>query len=293
MTMNKLLALNSLRWYLRLPIKWALFALTVLVVCFPYPSRLVRHIRHWRDPNALVEPDAPAIRPFVEELRVSLTDDLSPREVLKRVEQYVYEKIPYEWDWNTWGTADYLPTVTEVVEMGKEDCDGRAVVAASLLRNFGFDAQLVTDLTHVWVKTDKGETMGPGGKKVVVATESGLEVNLAGLAELPRAAAYGVAVFPLLRELIMLGVMWLLLLRRGGGVSCSLGGLACFLTGLFFVRKGSLEYRDPIVWMQWASLAGLTTGFMLLLVRAKYNARRAENTQRSDASKPLPLGRDM
>ena len=132
--MNKLFVLNRLRWPLRIPVKWAIFAVVVLLVCFPYPHMLIRHVRHWRDPDALIAPDAQVLRPFVEEL-LPLLDNRSPEEALEHVERYVYEKIPYEWDWNTWGVADYLPTVEEVMEKGVEDCDGRAVIAASLLRD--------------------------------------------------------------------------------------------------------------------------------------------------------------
>ncbi len=277
--MSSLYALNNLRWYARLPIKWAIFALTVLAVCFPYPGLLSRHLRHCRDPNALIEPDAPAIQPFVEELRPKLTENLPPRMALKLVERFVYAKIPYEWDWNTWGTADYLPTVAEVIEMGKEDCDGRAVVAASLLRNFGFDAQLVTDFSHVWVKTDHGETIGPGKTKALIATDRGLRINPKALAELPKALAFGVAVFPLPRELIVVAVLSLLLLRRGGGVLCSLGGPALLLLGLMFLRAGGEDYHQPSLWMQWVGFASLLAGFATLLLWAGHKARNAERRQ--------------
>lgn len=274
--MLSLYALNTLRWYARLPIKWAVLGLTVLAVCFPYPGLLVRHLQHYQDTNALIEPDAPALQPLVEELRSRLSDDLKPRDALKRVEQFVYEKIPYEWDWNTWGMADYLPTVTEVIEMGKEDCDGRAVLAASLLRRFGFNARLVNNFSHMWVRTDQGETMMPGAKPVIISTDEGTQFHLEGLTELPRGFAYGVAVFPLLRELIILGVMWLLLLRRGGGILTSVVGLALFLAGLLLVRAGSKEYGDPTTWMQLLGLTGLTAGAAALLFGARFNVRRTE-----------------
>jgi hypothetical protein len=277
--MMSLYALNTLRWYARLPIKWAVLGLTVLVVCFPYPGRLVRHLQHCRDPNALIEPDAPALQPLVEELRSRLSDDLKPRDALKRVERFVYEKIPYEWDWNTWGTADYLPTVTEVIEMGKEDCDGQAVLAASLLRCFGFNARLVNNFSHMWVRTDQGDTMSPGAKPVIVSTDEGPQFHLEGLTELPRGLAFGIAVFPLLRELIILGVMWLLLLRRGGGILPSIVGLALLIAGLFLLRAGSKEYGDPKTWMQLLGLAGLTAGAVVLLLWARFNARRAERLE--------------
>ena len=274
--MNKLLVLNKLRWYVRLPVKWAVFALTVLAVCFPYPGLLIRHIRHWRDPDALIEPHAPAIQPFVNELAQRLGDDLAPREALKRVERFVHDKIEYDWDWNTWGTADYLPTVTETVEMGKEDCDGRAVVAASLLRRFGFEAQLVTDFAHVWVKTDWGETMGPGKKKAIVATDRGLRFRLSGLNELPKALAHGTAVFPLERELIILGMLWLLLLRPKGGMSWSVAGLGCFIVALVFLRNGGRNYYHPTVWMQWVGMGAVVMGFLVLLVGARRHAAAAD-----------------
>ena len=120
---------------------------------------------------------------------------------------------------------DYLPTVTEVIEQGKEDCDGQAVVAASLLKNFGYDAQLVNDLVHMWVKTDKGETMSPGKAAVVVATEDGLTIRPPAITEISKALAFGIAVFPLVRELIVVIALWLLLLRDNGGLGCSVVSL--------------------------------------------------------------------
>lgn len=275
MQVDKLFFLNTLRWYARLPIKWLLFGLTVLAVCFPYPDLLIRHLRHWQNPNALIEPDAAALQPLVLELAPRITDDLSPYYALWTVERFVYEKIEYEWDWNNWGTADYLPTVTEAVEKGKEDCDGRAVVAASLLNRFGFEAQLVTDFAHVWVKTEHGEIMGPGPRKAVIADQRGLKLQPGALSQVPRALAYGIAPFPLMRELIVVAMFWLLLLRRRGGVGCNLVALACFLNGLFFLRRGGLNCYDPVVWMQAVGVASILAGVVLLFVWAGANARTA------------------
>ncbi len=284
-TMQRFLILNELAWYARLPAKWAVFGLTVLLVCFPDPGRLVAHINHWRDPNALIEPDAAVLQPLVEELRPQMTDDLSPADALRLVERFVYEKLTYDWDWNTWGTADYLPTVTEAIEMGREDCDGRAVLAASLLANFGFETQIVTDFAHVWVKTDKGETMGPGRNKVVVATKKGLRVQWDALSEIPRAMAYGVGVFPLGRELIIIAALWLLLLRRGGRVASAVVGLAALVGGLVLMRAGSEVYLHPTVWMQWLSVTVFVGGLATLLWWVPRNARLACRTGAPDGQK--------
>ena len=271
--MGKLLFLNRLPWYTRLPVKWLIFGLSVLMVCFPNPALFVQHVRHWRDPNALVDPDAAALAPLVAELRSELSEDLSARETLRHVERYVHRKIPYEWDWNTWGLADYLPTVTETIEMGKEDCDGRAVVAASLLRNLGFDARLVTDFAHMWVKTERGETMGPGRRKAAVATDRGFQFQLAGLAELPRAFAFGVAVFPALREFILVVIAWGLMLRRGGGVWCGAAALALLVLGLLMLRSGGAVYDAPTLWVLLSGVVTMSTGPALLLLQAKGGTR--------------------
>ena len=280
---KKLLVLNTLPWHTRLPVKWAILGLTVLAVSFPYPRLAYRHLQHWRDPNALIEPHAPALQPWVEELRPSLFAELPPSEALKRVERFVYDKVPYEWDWNTWGLGDYLPTVSEVIGMGREDCDGRAVIAASLLQNFGFKAQIVTDFAHVWVKTDKGEAMGPGRRKAVIATDQGLQVQWSALAELPRASIYGIAVFPLIREMIVLLVGWWLMLRTNAGVIRSLFALVLLCMGLLLLRKGGGEYLKPVAWLQIAGALSATIAVVLLLLR---NRRAVGHDMATPASDP-------
>lgn len=271
--MNRLFAINRLRWHMRLPIKWAVFGLTLLIVCFPYPTRLVNHVKHWRNPNALIEPDAPAIQPLVEELRPLLGGDLTPRQTLSRVERFVYEKIPYEWDWVTWGTADYLPTVDEVLQMGKEDCDGRAVVAASILQNLGYEAELVTNFAHMWVKTDHGETMAPGKRKALTATDKGWRVDFKALIDLPRSLAFGIAVFPLSRELIVLFVMWLLMLRPGSGTVVGWCSILLLFVGLILLRIGSDSYQHPRIWIQGVALTGLLAAVVIMLFCGRYRAR--------------------
>lgn len=243
-----IMPLNRLRWYVRWPCKWAAFGIVYFIVCFPYPSLFIRHVRHWSNPNALIEPNAPALQPWVQELR-AMPAESDPQAVLKRVQQFVYDHVPYDWDWNTWGLVDYMPTITEVIEMGHEDCDGRAVVAASLLRNLGFNAHIVTDFAHVWVATDYGETMGPGKIKTVEMTDKGLKFQWGGLLELPRATAYGTAVFPIGREIILLLAAWLLLMRTSPRLL--LGGftLSLMLIGLYLVYQEDEPLRSVHSWV--------------------------------------------
>ncbi len=267
--MSLLFPLDKRRWYLRFPVKWAIFTLTVLGVCFPYPHILVRHVQHWSDPQSLVEPDAPGIVEMVSELQPQLRPELSARETLKVVERFVYKKIDYAYDWETWGTADYIPTGSEALDLGREDCDGRAVVAASMLQRLGYKAELVTDFTHVWVKTDKGETMGPGKTKAIIATDEGLKMQRGALGELPKALAYGVAVFPLERELIVLVVAWWLLLQPRGNKGFVVVSLMLLIGGLLFLRFAGRDHTNPAEEIQLIGLAGMTVGLLALLVRPR------------------------
>jgi len=268
MANRKSFSLNRLAWPMRLPVKWAMFGLATFAVCFPSPSILVRHIQHWRNPNKLIEPNAPSLAPMKTALESKLVGVTSDQQKLQAVESLVLEKVPYDWDWNTWGTADYIPTVAEAMEMGREDCDGRAVVAASLLKHLGFDATIVTDFAHVWVKTEAGEVMGPGNQKAIEATDGGLKINWSGLAMLPSAAAYGLAVFPLVREIILLVVLWLLFRRRRKGFLYDLVALGLLVGALVLLRIGGQDYRAPIFWLQWLGAIAVLVALSVMVARS-------------------------
>ncbi len=269
-------AWHQLRWYWRWPIKWAVVAATFFLICFPDPFLFARHLRHWQDPNAMINPDLPALAPWVEEVRGLINPESSPKKALKTVEKFVYKKVPYEWDWNTWGSADYLPTLAEVIEKGREDCDGQAVAAASILKSLGYKAELVTDFAHVWVKTDKGETMHPGKKTSIAATEKGFSINWNAVVDtLPKSLAWSVAPFPLGRELILLVIAWLMLLRPNVSWRWRLVCFWVVLSGLLFLRAGGHSFRDPNVALQWWGIAHLVAGAVTLFVLGRRGNRQS------------------
>ncbi len=217
--------LNPQRRRLRWPLKAGLFLLAVLLVTFPRLDLLARNIVHWSNVNALIDPDSPALDELALEVEPLLVGRPKGPEALAIVEGIVHARIPYAWDWQTWGVADYMPTVEQTMKAGREDCDGRALVAASLLQRFGYDARLKSDLTHVWVWTPQGETMAPretAGRTMIGADTAGTKLDLLALADprallidMPKAVAYGVSVFPAWRELILLSVFCGLILRPG------------------------------------------------------------------------------
>ncbi len=281
---NPLLIIHRRKWFVRWPAKVLAGVTAVTAVLFPYPDRLATHVERWQQPNILIEPDHPKITELVAEIEPALEADLQPPQILRKVERFVYKKVPYAWDWDTWGTVDYIPTVSEVFEQAREDCDGRAVIAASMLRKLGYEAELVTNFTHVWVKTNKGETMSPGKTKVIVATDQGLKVDANNLfANISKAAGYGVAVFPLGRELILALVLWWLSLRPGGGMFASFVALVLLINALLFIRIGSADHKAPDQLIQLAGLANFVLAMLLLWVVARFGRKSPERSMLNDA----------
>lgn len=278
------------RWYLRVPLKLCVFAVVSLFVLFPDPRQLGRHISRIRNLNAMIEPDAPGLAALEAEFRnrtaTTAPAATSPAHLLGEIECFVLDKVHYEWDWNLWGAADYMPTIGEMFDMAtntdgrlREDCDGRAVVAASLMRRLGYDATIVTDLRHVWVVTPEGSWMGPGGPATVRSTEQGNRVAWGTLlANVPTSLSFGIAVFPFARELIILLTAYGLMLTRGMSRSAAALGLLLLVQGLLFLRLGFLAPAavspHASSWPAWVGIVHVAAGFYVLFSAGR-RARRA------------------
>jgi hypothetical protein len=220
-------SLNPAQRRFRWPLKVTFLGLVVLFTLYPNPVLLTRHVRHWSDIAAMIEPDEPALLPMLAEVNRRLACEPEawndPPRVLEVVQDVVCSQIDYAWDWENWGCVDYLPTVAETIRRGREDCDGRAVVAASILQRLGFESSLITDGSHVWVRTSAGETMSPvptmSGRTLVTTNSAGesafdpfaLLGGHALLVDWPKNFAYGAAVFPVARLAIIVAAMLLCL----------------------------------------------------------------------------------
>lgn len=300
----------------RILIKWLFFFLVTLVVLFPYPRLLYRHVAHWRDLQSLVQPEAPELAGWDAELRRWLLESwpqepiagrsfrewlshTDPVRVQRSVEAFVLNKVKYAWDWDVWGMADYLPSVGEIFAVAgpreplREDCDGRAVIAASLMRRLGYEARIVTDLRHVWVSTPQGEWMGPGRQKTLVSTSQGSRIQAQTLwTNLPVSLSYGIAVFPWLRELMILFTAYLLCCHRRMHPLAALGGGVLLLQGLLFMRCGVLAptgvAADGSAWPAWVGIAHLLGGFVLLGMASRRARRRAGGDPRIKIPPALP-----
>ncbi len=234
--------LQAARRRYRWPIKWCILILVVLFVLYPRPTLLIRHIDHLRMMDALPDPQEPALKPVEQQFNAFVEQEgiEGGAALLDAVQRFVYERVPYGWDWEVWGVADYIPTLREVIDSPREDCDGRAVLAAALLRARGIDARLVAGNGHVWVAAEFGETMSPIGQASMIADEEGLRVQILDFFN-TRVIAYGIAVFPWRRELIILLTLWVLLLPRDFRWGPALLALYLLCSGLMTIRLAGVN----------------------------------------------------
>jgi hypothetical protein len=238
-------------WWSRWPLKWAFVGIVTFFVLYPRPRYFLRHVRHTADANRLIAPDAAALQGWRAELESRFPAGADAVERQRIVEKFVYEKVPYAFDWDTWGVVDYLPTVEEVIAAGREDCDGRALVAASLLRRYDPTVHLVSDFKHVWIASAAGEAMGPGPRKVVEVTPEGeRRVQWANALD-ATVPAVGMALFPLRRELVIAAAALVALCDPRMGRRAALVAVGLAIHGLLVVRLAAADPRHVVLWGAW------------------------------------------
>lgn len=272
--------LQSTRWWIRRPTKWVLFAGVTFLTLFPYPRVFLRHVEHLRNLDRLPDPTDPALVPvkkeFLDDAASKQLDLSDSAQLLQEVQTFVYRKVPYAWDWDNWGVVDYIPTVAEVIARGREDCDGRAVLAAALLGAMGVDCQLVGDPRHVWVQTPMGDIMNPLGEPVLVHADKHWNIAWLRLIDLGP-PAFGAAIFPLRRELIILLAAWVLLLPRQIRWSRAGIGLVLLFQGLLIVR---ICGADPVHPVRAGIYLGLLNVAVAVFVVAVWGRKHKGHTDR-------------
>jgi hypothetical protein len=263
------------RAWLRWPTKLALLTVVVGLTLYPRLDYLPVWIGRMRNMASVLDPGHPGLAAFEADARARMTPEMGAKDALGVVERVVYERVPYAWDWDTWGVVDYLPTVDEVLRMGREDCDGRAVMAASLLRRMGYQADLVSDVLHVWVDTPAGAAMNPtSSERTFVSTPTGTEINITPgvLRNLGRGMTYGMGAFPFGREFIIAAALALLTMQPRSSVWRRIAGclmLWIALTTLHTAGIAAAMKSDAADLTQaWAGWAIALVGWLTLAIRA-------------------------
>jgi hypothetical protein len=139
----------------------AICSIGFLFLLFPHPGRALHEIRTLRDPNALLAPDDPAVARLSAEVDAAMPPNLDRAHQVQWIERMIEKRIRYANDWDQWWNVDYWPTPAETLASGREDCDGIALVTASLLRHRGFRARIEASYEHVWVEVEGVRILHP------------------------------------------------------------------------------------------------------------------------------------
>jgi hypothetical protein len=267
--------LATLRFIWRLAIKLGLFAGVVLFVLYPNPVLFVRQFHHYADVEALIQPNFREMTMINREIDALLPADTSRENEFKAIQRYVYQHIRYAYDWDNWGNFDFWPTAEQVWQRKQEDCDGRAILAASILRARGFTtAKLRGNFRHIWVAVDRDELMGPdqeqtfeleGGKPTIVLPSFDFAL---------KSVAFYIAEFPGIRNLIIFFTLLVLCYHPCRNLTEFFGMATLGLIGFILLKDWAQDLRaDDIVHINANFLMGcslLCTAMMLSVFLHKH-----------------------
>lgn len=127
------------------------------------PLTLAEQLSYRIRPSILLEPNNPKIQEFnikienaarVDKDRTGMPDNIENPESyeIRLIEAYVLAHIEWTSDLIQYLAVDHLAPINDVLGNMKDDCDGRAIFAASLLLHRGYDAWVVVSWYHWWVE---------------------------------------------------------------------------------------------------------------------------------------------
>ncbi len=139
--------------------RFALLLAWILFVLYPNPEKLITSLYRLHRP--------PVDAALVSELARGL-EGLTPREI----QAFVYEQLPYRYDWAAYNIPWYFPTLDEALLKGVGDCKARYVLFASLLEALEIPYRKNISLTHIWVEYDgKLENRSENGRETLIAVD--------------------------------------------------------------------------------------------------------------------------
>ncbi len=160
---------------------------------------------------------------------------------LKIIQWYVYQNIDYTFDWDLWKNVDYWPTAEETWKRKKEDCDGQAILAVSIMRSRGFkNARVAGNILHVWVEVDSTGIMGAMEEKSVTKEAGKIKLNFPSTTLILKSFAFIMENFPAFRILFLLfTILGLCYIPFGRWQDFQKNALFLLL-GFIFIREWSI-----------------------------------------------------
>ncbi len=119
-------------------LRLVLVAAWILLVLYPNPGNLIASVYRLKNPPVM---------PFqVIDIALEL-EGVAPHEI----EQFVFNRVPYQFDWEVYDMPWYFPTLDEILQKNSGDCKSRYLLFASLLEELDIPYQKNISLTHIWV----------------------------------------------------------------------------------------------------------------------------------------------
>ena len=158
------LSRRAKRWI----VKSYLFALVAVVVLNPNLKRAAQQAQHTLNPESLIQTNFAGVASINRMIDKTLLQPGAHLSEWRAVEKFVLKQVRYASDYENWDNVEYWPTAEETWSKRQEDCDGRAILATSILRSRGYrSAKLAVGLTHMWVQVDANEKDPSKPRKIV------------------------------------------------------------------------------------------------------------------------------
>ncbi len=139
--------------------------LWILVVLYPNPLMLVATV--WRTLSPTIDAES------ARALAATLPDD--PDVIRDKV---LNELAMYEYNWYTYDVPWYFPSAKEVIRDRRGDCEGQAILLASILQAKGIPYQLKMSFDHMWVDYAKKKPTEMENDDMAFARRDGNNVKI-------------------------------------------------------------------------------------------------------------------
>ncbi len=234
----------ELRLIWQLLIKITIFSIVLFFVLFPNPVIFVEQVKNLSDLESLIQSDFSGIEEINSQIDTLLAENCTLEEEFQIIQHYIYKNIPYSYDWDNWGVVDYWPSADAVWQRRTEDCDGRAVLAAAILRSRGFEtANLAGSLRHVWVTVDGQELMGPDKEKSLKKVDGKTIISLPSWKMILTGFAFILSEFPAIRNLIILLTALILLYHPCKNMAALFAATTAALLGFILLMEWGEKFR--------------------------------------------------